>query len=348
MQKQEVIILKIEGKKVNLTSNLPTPLEYLPSISKELGVEFYIKRDDLTSLAMGGNKMRKLEYLAYEALEQGATMLVTAGGAQTNHGRQTAGVAAKLGLKCAIACLDNYPGEISANILLDRLMGADVVFRKPTGAPGEQQAFLNDVIAHYEAQGEKVYFIPFGGSNDVGMLGYYECACELDRQAKAMGIEDATVISAVGSIGTYMGLWCGLKNEGSPLNLTGIAILPFGEDREKRLMEYFASAKESFGLECEAERGDFHIETGYVRGGYNLPNEDVRKAVYLMARKEAIILDPCYTGKAFAGLIDMINEGKIKKGEKIIFLHSGGHPGINTPHHRVEFERELQDGIIMM
>ncbi|MBQ9925589.1 MAG: pyridoxal-phosphate dependent enzyme, partial [Clostridia bacterium] len=111
--------MKIEAKKISLT-HLPTPLEYLPTLSKELGVELYIKRDDLTTLAMGGNKMRKLEYLAAEALEQGATMLLTAGGAQTNHGRQTAGVAAKLGMKCVIACVDNYPGEISANILLDR------------------------------------------------------------------------------------------------------------------------------------------------------------------------------------------------------------------------------------
>ena len=204
------------------------------------------------------------------------------------------------------------------------------------------------LIEKYEAQGEKVYYIPFGGSNEAGMPGYYECACELDAQAKAMGIGDATLISAVGSIGTYMGLWCGLKNEGSDLNLTGIAILPFGEDKDARLMEYFGQVKEKYGLECEASREDFHIETGYVRGGYNLPNADVRQAVYLMARKEAIILDPCYTGKAFAGLLDMIREGKIKQGEKVIFLHSSGHPGINTPHHRVEFERELMDGITIL
>ena len=113
-------------------------------------------------------------------------------------------------------------------------------------------------------------------------------------------------------------------------------------------MEYFAQVKEKFQMECSAVREDFHIETGYVREGYNKPNADVRQAVYLMARKEAIILDPCYTGKAFVGLLDMIREGKIKQGEKIIFLHSGGHPGINTPHHRVEFERELMDGITIL
>ena len=339
--------MKIEAKKISLT-HLPTPLEYLPTLSKELGVELYIKRDDLTTLAMGGTKMRKLEYLAAEALEQGATMLLTAGGAQTNHGRQTAGVAAKLGMKCVIACVDNYPGEISANILLDRLMGAEVVFQAPTGEPGQAEKLIKMLIEKYEAQGEKVYYIPVGGSNEAGLPGYYECACELDAQAKAMGIGDATVISAVGSIGTYMGLFTGLKNEGSDLKLTGIAISDFGPDKDVRLMEYFAQVKEKFQMECSAVREDFHIETGYVREGYNKPNADVRQAVYLMARKEAIILDPCYTGKAFAGLLDMIREGKIKQGEKIIFLHSGGHPGINTPHHRVEFERELMDGITIL
>ena len=193
--------MKIEAKKISM-SNLPTPLEYLPALSKELGIELYIKRDDLTGLAMGGNKMRKLEYLAAEAVEQGATMLLTAGGAQTNHGRQTAGVAAKLGMKCVIACVDNYPGEISANILLDRLMGAEVVFQAPTGEPGQADKLIRMLIEKYEAQGEKVYYIPFGGSNEAGMPGYYECACELDAQAKEMGIGDATLISAVGSIGT--------------------------------------------------------------------------------------------------------------------------------------------------
>lgn len=339
--------MKIEAKKIELI-HLPTPLEYLSNLSKELGIELYIKRDDLTSLAMGGNKMRKLEYLAYDAVQQGATMLLTAGGAQTNHGRQTAGVAARLGMKCVIACIDKYPGEVSANILLDRLFGAEVVLEAPNGSPDQQEKLISMLIEKYTAQGEKVYYIPVGGSNDIGALGYYECACELDQQARAAGIEDAAVIHASGSLGTYMGLFCGLKNEGSKLSLTGIAISPFGPDKRGRLMEYFTSVKERFGLECTASEGDFHIETDYVRGGYNLPNEDVRRAIYLMARKEAIILDPCYTGKAFAALLDMIKEGKIKKGQKVIFIHTGGHPGINTPHHRVEFERELESGVTVL
>ena len=330
--------------------NTPTPLEYLPTISKELGVEFWIKRDDLTNLGMGGNKLRKLEYLLDDAKKQGATMLLTLGGAQTNHGRLTAAVAAKFGMKCAIVCVDEYPGEISANILLDRLMGAEVVLKKPDGRP-ENVLFAEAaaaVKARYEAQGEKVYEIPIGGSNAEGILGYYECAMEITKQAHEHGLDDATVYCGVGSIGTYMGLYCGLKNEGSPLGLAGIAISPFLDAKEQRIMEYFAQVKEVYGLKIDAKRADFHIEKDYTRGGYNNPCKEVREAVYQMARSEAIILDPCYTGKAFAGILDMVREGKIAKGAKVIFLHTGGVPGIYTKHHRMEFEKELLGGVTIM
>ena len=201
------------------------------------------------------------------------------------------------------------------------------------------------IIKEYEEKGEKVYFIPMGGSNEMGALGYYDCALELDRQAKELGIEDAIVIDSVGSIGTYMGLFCGLKDIGSHLGLTGIAISPFGKAKEKRIVEYFNQMKSKFGFGFDAVLDDFHIEKDYTRGAYNNPCKEVRDAIYLMARKEAILLDPCYTGKGFAGLVDMVREGKIKQGEKVIFIHTGGFPGLYTLHHRVEFEKELEDGI---
>ena len=341
--------MSLNQKKISFL-NAPTPVEYLPAISKELGIEFYIKRDDLTNLGVGGNKLRKLEYLLADALDQGATRLLTLGGAQTNHGRLTAAVAAKYGLKCTIACIDNYPGELSANLLLDRLMGADVVLKKDDGRDEGLQfeELAAELTAKYEANGEKVYFIPIGGSSVVGMAGYYDCATELTAQAKEMGIEDARVICGVGSIGTFMGLYCGLKNEGSPLGLTGVAISPFGDAKEARIMKYFADAKAHYGLTCNATRADFDIEKDYTRGAYNNPCKEVRQAMYLMASKEAIILDPCYTGKVFAGIIDMVKAGKIKQGEKIIMLHTGGLPGIYTKHHRVELEAELMDGVTII
>ena len=330
--------------------HLPTPLEYLPTVSRELGIELYIKRDDLTNLGVGGNKLRKLEYLLKDAQDQGATMLLTLGGAQTNHGRLTAAVAAKFGMKCAIVCVDDYPGELSANLLLDRLMGAEVILKKDDGRPESVQfdEVAASVKARYEAQGEKVYSIPVGGSNDLGILGYYECAQEITAQAKEMGITDATLYAAVGSIGTYMGLFCGLREEKSPLGLVGVAISPFLDAKEKSIVDYFGSVKKKYGLTCNAVRADFHIEKDYTRGAYNNPCKEVRDAVCYMARKEGIILDPCYTGKAFAGILDMVREGKIQKGAKVIFLHTGGLPGIYTKHHRVEFEKELIDGVTIL
>lgn len=324
-----------------------TPLDFLPRMSDSLGIELYIKRDDMTPLATGGNKLRKLEYLLHDAQTKGATTLLTVGGVQTNHGRLTAAVAAAHGLGCTILCIDEYPGEISANLLLDRLMGAKVIIRKSDGRPEGVQ--LDDLVAKttaaLEAKGETVYSIPVGGSNLIGLLGYVDCGLELARQTYLAGLEDATVVSAVGSMGTYLGLFCGFKHVRSPLRLKGVAISNFDEAKKARLLEYFKEARQLFGFDFDAQAGDFDVDYGYVRGGYNLPSREVRQAVQHLASLEGILLDPCYTGKTFAGLMDMVREGKIAKGSKVIFLHTGGVPGLYTLHHRREFEAELIDGV---
>jgi len=340
----------IQRNKISFLGSQPTPIDHLHRLSQELGVELYMKRDDLTPWGTGGNKLRKLEYLLYDAMQKGATTLLTLGGAQTNHGRLTAAVAAKYGMKCVIVCVDDYPGEISANMLLDTIMGAEVVLKKNDGRDMAVQfaETAAAVKARYEAAGEVVYEIPIGGSNTVGLPGYYEGAVEITNQAKAMGLEDATLITGVGSMGTYLGLYCGLRNENSPLGLTGIAISPFTDEKKKRILELFNEAKQEYGFMISASIEDFHIETDYTRGAYNNPDATVRQAIYRMARTEAIILDPCYTGKMFAGLLEMIEEGKIRKGEKIIMLHTGGMPGIYTRHHRIEFEKELMDHVTII
>lgn len=332
--------------KVNIL-NLPTPLVYLSNISEELGIQFYIKRDDVSEIGLGGNKLRKLEYILKEAQNQEATMLLTRGGVQTNHGRLTAAVAAKYGMKCVIICIGEYPGEISSNLLLDRIMGADVIIKESDGRPEEEQydELIDQVTHEYESKGEKVYYIPLGGSDDIGFLGYYECARELISQANEAGIHNARVFTPVGSIGTFMGMHCGFKNENSHLSCDGIAIMLFDEHKDVKMVEYFNSVKAKYNLNIEASLKDFHIERDYVRGGYNQPSKEVRDAICLMAGKEGIFLDPCYTGKCFAAIIDMIKEGKIQKGEKIIFVHTGGSPGLYTKHHRIEFEEELIDGL---
>lgn len=328
--------------------NLPTPVEYLPNVSRQLGINLYLKRDDLTGLGMGGNKLRKLEYFLYDAQQQSATMLLTIGGVQTNHGRLTAAVAAKYGLKCAIVAVDDYPGEISANILLDRLMGADVILKTDDRQSSvDTQAYETAMMVkeRYEAQGENVYFIPMGGSNELGILGYYDCAQELTIQAAELGISDSRVIVPVGSMGTYMGLFCGLKDIDSPLSLTGALIMPYEQSVRAFAKDYFDKVKAQYDFEFDAEKSDFHIDEDYVCGAYNNAVPQVREAIYQMAQKEAIILDPCYTGKAFNAIRQMILDRKIEPGETVIFIHTGGQPGINTPHHRIEFEAELMDGI---
>ncbi len=333
--------------------HLPTPIEYLPRLSEELGIQLYIKRDDLTNLGVGGNKLRKLQYFLHDALENGYTMLLTVGGAQTNHGRLTAAVSAKYGLRCAICCVDHYPNEVSANILLDRIMGADVILEAPKEGLSEGKQ-LAELVARmkekYEAKGEKVYYIPVGGSNELGILGYYECAMELTEQAKAMGLGDARVVSTVGSMGTYLGLFLGLKNEASNLKLTGVCISPWNDDPQEHVMKYYEKVKAFYGdaLTCDVSPSDFDVTQDYTWGAYNNPVKEIRDTVCHVARTEAIILDPCYTGKTFYGLMDMVKTGKIAPGETVIFLHTGGLPGINTPFHRMGFEEDLIDGVTVL
>ena len=319
--------------------NLPTPLSYLSSLSESLGIELYMKRDDLTEFGVGGNKLRKLEYLVYDAKEKGATMLITVGGAQTNHGRLTAAVAAKYQMKCAVVAMDDYPGILTSNMLLDRIFGACVFLHKNDGTP------LMDVVRRvadkFESQGERCYFIPMGGSNEIGALGYYECAQEIKNEFKS-----GRVVVPLGSMGTYMGLFCGLH--GSELNLTGVQIMPYEENIFNYAVDYFHRIKEAWKLDFDAVEDDFDIATDYLYGGYNLPSEAVRDAIYDMARSESIVLDPCYTGKAYAALRDMVKQGKIQKGETVIFIHTGGLPGVYTPSHQNAFEAELMDGVTIL
>lgn len=323
---------------------LPTPLEYLANISEDLGINLYIKRDDLTPLAMGGNKLRKLEYLLKDAKDQGCTFLLTVGGAQTNHGRLTMAVARKYGMRGAIVCVDEYPGELSANLLLDGLMGCDVYLKKEDGIHSSGRLMhetVAEVTAAEEAKGEKVYYIPLGGSNELGILGYYECAQELAKQVKETGIGGCRVICPVGSMGTYMGMQVGIHNEKLPMHLTGISIMP-RPDAVKEAEEYFARCRSFYGddLKLEIKPEDWDIRCDYDGGAYNNPLKEVRDAIYYMAEKEALILDPCYTGKAFAGLLQMVKDGKIARGENVVFMHTGGSPGISTPFHRIEMEKE--------
>jgi len=328
--------------------NTPTPLQRLSGISEDLGINFYLKRDDLTNFGTGGNKLRKLEYFVKDARDKGATMLLTVGGAQTNHGRLTGAVAAKYGMKAAIVAVDPYPGEMSANLLLDGIMGCPVYLFKPDPTKTESEQMSESaakVKEEWESRGEKVYFIPLGGSNELGILGYYDCAVEMNEQINGLGLKDVRIVTTVGSMGTYMGLQVGVWNEKLPLRVTGIGISPKPGGLQKFAKEYFDRVKDYYCLGITAEPGDFDCTSDYDFGAYNNPVREVREAIYYMGRREAIILDPCYTGKTFNGIVQMAKSGIIRPGENVIMIHTGGIPGIYTGHHRIEMEKELMEYI---
>lgn len=335
--------------------NTPTPLEMMGRVSEDLGIEFWMKRDDLTNLGTGGNKLRKLEYFLKDALDQGSTMLLTVGGAQTNHGRLTAAVAAKYGLKSAIVSVDEYPGELSANLLLDGIMDCHVYLVHQKDGEDEDellQKAVADVTREWEDKGEKVYYIPMGGSNELGALGYYDCAVELDQQVKELGLKNPHVVVTAGSLGTFAGLAAAIANEHLSLKLSGISVLPFsGADSEEKRRNgqeeakaYYGRLKAAYGLTEDIPAEDFDLITEYDGGAYNNPLKSVRDSMYYLARKEGIITDPCYTGKTFNGIVHMAKKGAFTD-ETVIMIHTGGIPGIYTRHHRVEMEKELIDHI---
>lgn len=322
---------------------LPTPLERLDNLSKELGVNFYLKRDDMTSIGGGGNKLRKLEYFVAEAQRQNATTLLTVGGAQTNHGRLTAAVAAKYGFKSAIVTTDDYPGETSANLLLDGFLGCSVYF-KPMFKLSEAVEIVKNEL---ESAGEKVYFIPLGGSDALGALGYYDCGIEVAEQLRAIGLMRPYVFVTAGSLGTYLGLEFARLNRRLSFDLTGISVLPrhgtAAEYAEKLFGEIYKTYMGTLGFNIDVppRASQMEINENYIFGAYNNAVHEVREAIYLMARKEGIFLDPCYTGKTFYGILDMINRGEIEKNSDVVMIHTGGFPGNYAAHHRIEMENEL-------
>lgn len=308
----------------------PTPLEHLPRLSDYLGRDIFIKRDDFTPVAMGGNKLRKLEFLAADALREGADVLLTAGAIQSNHVRQTAAVAARLGLKC-VALLENPMGTHAENylsngnrLLLD-LMDAEVIAVDALHNPAEQ---LAEQATRLEAQGFRPYIVPVGGSNALGALGYVECAQEIAHQSEGV-VDFAAVVVASGSAGTHAGLAVGLEQLLPETELVGVTVsrqtdaqLPLVE----RLRQSLAAS-----LEVQAT-APITLWDEYFAPRYGEPNEEGMEAVKLLARLEGILLDPVYTGKAMAGLIDGISQNRFRREGPLLFIHTGGAPALFAYH----------------
>ena len=308
-------------------AHLPTPLERLDRLSKELGgVEIWIKRDDCTGLSTGGNKTRKLEFLMAEAQAMGADTVMTQGATQSNHARQTAAFSAKLGMACHILLEDrtgsndaNYNGN--GNVLLDHLHGATTSKR----AGGMDMAAEMDLVAdRLRAEGRKVYIIPGGGSNATGALGYVNCAFELVSQANDRGMVIDHLVTATGSAGTQAGLITGLKAINARIPLTGIGVRAPKEKQEENVYNLALKTAEKLGCPGVVTRGDVVADSSYVGSGYGIPREDTLEAIRMFAQLEGLLLDPVYSGKGAAGLIDYCRTGKFKKGERVVFLHTGG------------------------
>lgn len=311
----------------------PTPLEYLPRLSDHLGREIFIKRDDTTPLAMGGNKLRKLEFLAADALREGADTLITAGAIQSNHVRQTAAVAAKLGLHC-VALLENPIGTRAENylsngnrLLLD-LFNTQIEMCDALTDPAAQ---LDELATRIEAQGYRPYVIPVGGSNALGALGYVESALEIAQQCED-AVEISSVVVASGSAGTHAGLAVGLEQVMPQAELIGVTVSRAVADQLPKVVALQQAVANSLELQAKA---DIILWDDYFAPGYGTPNEEGMAAVKLLAQLEGILLDPVYTGKAMAGLIDGITQKRFKDEGPILFVHTGGAPALFAYHPHV-------------
>lgn len=301
---------------------LPTPLQHLPRLSRETGVEFWFKRDDLTGdLGLAGNKARKLEYLVGEAIALGATHLLTTGGPQSNHARATAAAAARLGLKAVLLLAGKPPAARVGNLLLDDLFGAEVRF---PGAitPADQQRALEAAAADLERQGFRPYLIPVGGSTPLGTLGSYQCYREMLPHLPA----DAWLCCTTGSGGTHAGLALGAALHGGVKRVQAFSVWQ-SSDAIGPVTEHLArEAAQLLGQELPALT--LQVDDGYLAPRYGQPSPAGNEAIRLLARLEGILLDPVYTGKAMAGVLDYIRRGIIGQGERVIFLHTGGAPAL--------------------
>jgi len=301
--------------------HLPTPLEELPRLTRALGgPRLFIKRDDQTGLATGGNKTRKLEFAVADALDQGADTLITMGGVQSNHTRQTAAAAARCGLRCVVVLRGHEPAVWNGNLLLDHLLGAQVVF----SGDRTREAVAEEVASQARAAGSRPYLIPVGASNAVGAAGFVAALEELDAQAKERALRVDRVVFASSSFGTQAGLCVGAKAVGFRGQLAAIAIDSRRDELQAGVAAIATATIRRLGWEMAFGPAEVVAYDSYLGGGYAVMGEPEREAISLVARSEGILLDPVYTGRAMAGLIDLIRTGTFGKDETIVFWHTGG------------------------
>jgi L-cysteate sulfo-lyase len=307
-------------------SHLPTPIEPLERLTAHLGgPRLFIKRDDCTGLATGGNKARKLEFLVGEALKQNADMLVTQGAVQSNHVRQTAAAACRFGLKSHALLERRVPNvaavyEETGNVLLDKMFGATLEFR-PSGL--DMNAEAQAVTERLRAEGHRPYFIPGGGSNAIGALGYAACAQEIMQQSGQSNLAFQWLVTPTGSTGTHAGLIAGLHALGVDMPVMGVSVRQ-KKERQVGAVHALAQATATLLGAPPIPESRTLVDDAYVGEGYGIPAASTLEAIKLMARTEGILLDPVYTGKGMAGLIGLVRQGFFKATDNVLFLHTGG------------------------
>lgn len=311
--------------RIKLTQ-LPTPLEKLDRLSQELGgPSIFIKRDDLTSLAMGGNKTRKLEYLLGDALAKGADTVITAGGIQSNHCRLTAAAAVKVGLDCELVLAGNEPDLPDGNLLLDNLFKAKITWC----AKQERNQTMEQVALDLRARGKTPYVIPVGGSNEVGTVGYVQAMLELTDQLEEQNINAGHIVVASSSGGTHAGLALGSRICGFKGRVLGMSIDQVKTGKEAFppvLAEIAGKTAQRLGVDETFSENDFNLNCDYLGAGYAVPGELEREAILLASTLESILLGPVYTGRAMGGLIDLIRKGAFTPEDTVVFWHTGGTP----------------------
>jgi D-cysteine desulfhydrase family pyridoxal phosphate-dependent enzyme len=321
-------------------ATLPTPLHELPRLRNALGgpahaPRIFIKRDDLTGLALGGNKARKLEFLVADALRQGAQVLITTGATQSNHARMTAAAARVAGLDCHLVLTSrSMDPPLQGNLLLDRVYGATVHHvpapEDPKLALGNDEAKVREVESTLRTAGQTPYVIAVGGSSSVGSLGYTLATAELVEQLSTAGLKPSRLYYASGSRGTQAGLTLGAKACNVPYRLHGVAVSTGEPEKTHRAFNAANMAAELLGISTRVTYDDLFTDNAFIGEGYGIPTPECVEAIALLARTEGILLDPCYTGKAMAGLIAHVRSGELPPNEPVVFLHTGGAPGMFT------------------
>lgn len=309
----------------------PTPIHPLPRLSQYLnGPDLFIKRDDLLGLASGGNKTRKLEFLMADALAQQADTIITCGAVQSNHCRLTLAAAVQEGLKCHLVIEERVPNsynpEGSGNNFLFHLLGVEGITVVPRDT--DMMASMQEVANQLSRVGRRPYIIPGGGSNPIGATGYVACADEIESQLFDQGLNIDAVVCASGSGGTHAGLLAGFHGNNARLPLIGINVRFPKAQQENSIYQLASETADRLGVAAAIPRDDVVCFDDYVGPGYSLPTLEMVEAVNLTARLEGVLLDPVYTGKAMSGLIGLIRQGYFSKGQKVLFLHTGGSPAL--------------------